>query len=173
MKQNAIIVMGVSGTGNSTVGEALAKNLNAKFIDGDDLHPRANIQKMARREPLNDTDRQPWLERISDAVFSLEHKNECGVIVCSALKKAYRDRIRHGNQQLVFVFLDGSRELIMARMQARKGHFMKPAMLDSQFAALERPQPDEVDILTVSIDTDIDTIVMQAAAKITAYWQQG
>lgn len=169
MTGNSIIVMGVSGCGKSTIGALIAQRLGAKFIDGDDLHPRANIEKMRRGEPLNDHDRAPWLERIRDAAFSLENKSEQGIIVCSALKKAYRDQIRDGNQNVTFLFLDGDKALIIERMRARKGHFMKTDMLESQFATLQRPSAEETDVLTISIASDIDRVVEQA---ITALKQQ-
>ncbi|KEY60826.1 gluconokinase [Serratia sp. DD3] len=161
MAGSSIIVMGVCASGKSTVGAMLAQRLGAKFIDGDDLHPKANIIKMASGQPLNDEDRKPWLERIRDAAFSLESKNEQGVIVCSALKKSYRDQIRNGNQNVSFVFLDGSFDLIMARMMARKGHFMKQNMVESQFNTLERPD-NELQVAVVDIDTDIDNVVERA-----------
>ena len=144
-----IILMGVSGCGKTSVGSALAQALGAKFIDGDDLHPRANIQKMAGGSPLNDDDRAPWLARLNDAAYSLAHKNETGIIVCSALKRRYRDRLRDGNANLRFLFLDGEFELILARMQARAGHFMPVGLLQSQFEALERPADDESDVLRI------------------------
>ncbi|MCG3729646.1 gluconokinase [Vibrio cincinnatiensis] len=169
MTGNSIIVMGVSGCGKSTIGALIAQRLGAKFIDGDDLHPRANIEKMRRGEPLNDHDRAPWLERIRDAAFSLENKSEQGIIVCSALKKAYRDQIRDGNQNVTFLFLDGDKALIIERMRARKGHFMKTDMLESQFATLQRPSAEETDVFTISIASDIDRVVEQA---ITALKQQ-
>ncbi|AEH32788.1 gluconokinase [Vibrio anguillarum] len=165
MTGSSIIVMGVCACGKSTVGAKLAQKLGAKFIDGDDLHPKANILKMAGGEPLNDDDRKPWLERIRDAAFSLESKNEHGVIVCSALKKTYRDQIRDGNQNVTFLFLDGSFDLIMKRMQARKGHFMKANMVESQFNTLERPD-NEVKVAIVDIDTDIDEVVERALVAL-------
>ena len=155
----SIVVMVVSGSGKSTVGEMLASALSATFIDGDDLHPRANVQKMAKGDPLDDDDRAPWLTRINDAVYNLEQRSRKGVIVCSALKKRYRDKIREDNQNLLFVFLDGPKHVILDRMATRAGHFMKPDMLDSQFAALERPGINEHDVLTVTIDTAPDAIV--------------
>ncbi|TOY92592.1 gluconokinase [Vibrio fluvialis] len=167
MTGSSIIVMGVSGSGKSTIGASIAKHLDAKFIDGDDLHPRANIQKMRRGEPLNDTDRAPWLERIRDAAFSLENKSERGVIVCSALKRCYRDQIREGNEHVTFVFLDGDKSLILERMRARQGHFMKTDMLDSQFATLEYPTADERDVLIIPIDCSIDEVVVHAVAALT------
>ncbi|NAW69780.1 AAA family ATPase [Vibrio sp. V27_P1S3P104] len=166
MTGNSIIVMGVSGCGKSTIGALIAQRLGAKFIDGDDLHPRANIEKMRRGEPLNDHDRAPWLERIRDAAFSLENKSEQGIIVCSALKKAYRDQIREGNQHVTFLFLDGDKSLIIERMRARQGHFMKSDMLDSQFATLQRPSAEEKDVLTINIARDIDGVVEQAIAAL-------
>lgn len=165
MAGSSIIVMGVCACGKSTVGLKLAEKLGAKFIDGDDLHPKANILKMAGGEPLNDDDRKPWLERIRDAAFSLESKNERGIIVCSALKKAYRDQIRDGNQNVSFVFLDGSFDLIMKRMQDRKGHFMKANMVESQFNTLERPV-NEPKVAIVDIDADIDEVVERAIAAL-------
>ncbi|WP_028023775.1 gluconokinase [Enterovibrio calviensis] len=162
MAGSSVIVMGVCASGKTTIGELLAKRLDRKFIDGDDLHPRANIQKMSSGEPLNDDDRMPWLERIRDAAYSLESKNEHGVIVCSALKKKYRDQIREGNQNVTFLFLDGDMELIMKRMRARKGHFMKENMVKSQFETLDRPD-NEPQTIIVSIDCDINTVVDRAA----------
>lgn len=165
MTGRSIIVMGVCGCGKSTIGENIANKLNAKFIDGDDLHPKANIQKMASGVPLDDIDRGPWLERIRDAAYSIETKNETGVIVCSALKKKYRDQIREGNQNVQFIFLDGSKSLILERMRERQGHFMRETMLDSQLETLERPD-QEVGVFTISIDASIDNIVDAAVAVL-------
>ena len=158
MAGSSVVVMGVCASGKTTIGEHLAKKLGRKFIDGDDLHPRANIQKMASGQPLNDDDRKPWLERIRDAAYSLESKNEHGIIVCSALKKIYRDQIREGNENVSFLFLDGSKELILERMRARQGHFMKENMVNSQFETLERPE-DEPRTIFVSIDATIEEVV--------------
>ncbi|EKO3800162.1 gluconokinase [Vibrio harveyi] len=165
MAGSSVVVMGVCASGKTTIGEHLAKKLGRKFIDGDDLHPRANIQKMASGQPLNDDDRKPWLERIRDAAYSLESKNEHGIIVCSALKKIYRDQIRDGNENVSFLFLDGSKELILERMRARQGHFMKENMVNSQFEALERPE-DEPRTIFVSIDATIEDVVSNAAELI-------
>lgn len=165
MAGSSVVVMGVCASGKTTIGEHLAKKLGRKFIDGDDLHPRANIQKMASGQPLNDDDRKPWLERIRDAAYSLESKNEHGIIVCSALKKIYRDQIREGNENVTFLFLDGSEELILERMRARQGHFMKENMVNSQFEALERPE-DEPRTIFVSIDATIEDVVSNAAELI-------
>ncbi|MGR5120748.1 gluconokinase [Vibrio astriarenae] len=166
MAGSSVIVMGVCACGKSTIGEHLAQKLGRKFIDGDDLHPRANIQKMSSGQPLNDDDRSPWLERIRDAAYSLENKNEHGIIVCSALKKKYRDQIREGNNNVTFVFLDGDMELIMERMRKRKGHFMKENMVKSQFETLERPD-NEPQTIVVSIAGSIDDVVERAAERLT------
>ncbi|MGL5727247.1 MAG: gluconokinase [Plesiomonas sp.] len=168
MAGRSIIVMGVSGCGKSSVGSALADALNAKFIDGDDLHPKANILKMSAGNPLNDDDRAPWLERIRDAAFSLEKKNETGIIVCSALKRKYRDMIREGNENVTFIFLDGTFDLIFERLSKRVGHFQKEGMLQSQFDTLECPlSTNESGILRVDIDAEFDQVVERAviAAK--------
>lgn len=167
MKQGrSIILMGVSGTGKTSVGNEIARRLGWKMIDGDDLHPKANILKMAQGTPLNDEDRMPWLERIRDAAFSLEQKNEIGIIVCSALKKRYRDFLREGNERLQFLHLHGEMALILERMQQRQGHFMKAEMLKSQFDTLEMPQADEPDVLNVSIEGDLNAVVERAIAAL-------
>lgn len=165
----AFILMGVSSTGKTSVGTAVAQRLGMKLIDGDDLHPRANIQKMASGTPLNDNDRFPWLERINDAAFSLEQKSEKGIIVCSALKKKYRDQIRQGNADVKFIFLQGSFELVLERMKQRKGHFMKPEMLQSQFNTLEVPQADEPDVIFIDIDGSFDDVVERCVKAVEPF----
>ncbi|PZO80095.1 MAG: gluconokinase [Mesorhizobium amorphae] len=133
--------MGVSGAGKTSVGEALAPKLGAVFLDGDAFHPEANIAKMSRGEPLDDADRAPWLDRIGHIM-----RDEPGRVVmgCSALKRAYRTRIeRAAGEPVLFVLLEGSPALIRERIAHRRNHFMPPALLDSQFAALEPPGPDE------------------------------
>lgn len=166
MAGKSIILMGVSGSGKSTIGEAVAREIKAKFIDGDDLHPRANIQKMASGQPLNDEDRAPWLQRLNDAAYSLNHKNESGIIVCSALKRRYRDLLRKDNDNMVFIYLKGSFEVIQARLQARSGHFMPTELLKSQFEALEEPGADEKDVICVDIDTDVEGVVGRCVAAL-------
>ena len=144
----------------------VANALGAKFIDGDDLHPRANIQKMAAGNPLNDEDRAPWLERIRDAAYSLERRRTSfGVIVCSALKKQYRDQIREGNDSVHFLFLDGSQSLILERMRARQGHFMREAMVQSQFDTLERPD-GEPGVFRIDIDGTFEQVVDRAVTAL-------
>ncbi|QLB43039.1 gluconokinase [Mannheimia pernigra] len=162
----AFILMGVSSTGKTSVGTAIAQKLGLKLIDGDDLHPRANILKMANGTPLNDDDRRPWLERINDAAFSLEQKSEKGIIVCSALKKKYRDQIRAGNADVKFLFLNGSFEVVLERMKQRKGHFMKPEMLQSQFNTLEIPQADEPGVFFIDIDGSFEEVVERCVETV-------
>lgn len=166
------VVMGVCGSGKTSVGKALAEHFGSTFIDGDDLHPRSNIQKMASGVPLNDEDRAPWLERIGDVFFSLQRRSLSGVIVCSALKKKYRDQIRNGNEGLVFVHLKGSMDTILERMAARQGHYMKKDMVQSQFDTLESPGADESDVVTVSIEQPLDQVIAEAIAKIEQYEAQ-
>lgn len=169
MAGKSFILMGVSSTGKTTVGTEIARRLGIKLIDGDDLHPRANILKMGLGQPLNDEDRAPWLERIRDAGFSLEKKNEVGIIVCSALKKKYRDLIRDGNENVKFLWLHGSYELILERMRQRKGHFMKEEMLKSQFDTLEIPRDDEPDVIAVNIDGSFDDVVERCIQGLKPY----
>ncbi|QLB15851.1 gluconate kinase [Mannheimia granulomatis] len=162
----AFILMGVSSTGKTTIGTAVAQKLGMKLIDGDDLHPRGNIIKMGSGIPLNDDDRKPWLERINDAAFSLEQKSEKGIIVCSALKKKYRDQIRQGNANVSFIFLHGSFELVLERMKQRQGHFMKADMLQSQFNTLEIPQADESDVIFIDIEGSFENVVERCVQAV-------
>jgi gluconokinase len=144
-----VILWGVSGAGKTTIGELLARELGWKFIEADDFHSGANIDKMRRGEPLTDEDRQPWLERLRAAIKESLDNNENAVLACSALKKKYRDRLRVSDQ-VKFVFLRGSREQIAERLHDRRGHFFNPDLLASQFADLEEPRPAE-DALTVEL----------------------
>ena len=165
-KGNSYVFMGVSSCGKSSIGAAVAKALETKFIDGDDLHPRSNIIKMKSGSPLNDSDRAPWLERINDAVYSIEQKGEQGVIVCSALRRQYRDLIRQNNSKLVFIHLYGDFELVKERMFARKAHFMPIELLKSQFDTLEMPANDEADVIQVSIDGTFEEVVQRCINAI-------
>lgn len=165
MSGKSIIVMGVCGCGKSTVGSQLAALIGAKFIDGDDLHPEENILKMAQGEPLDDYDRAPWLERIRDVAFSLETENQVGVIVCSALKKSYRELIREGNHNLYFLHLQGDMELILNRMRQRQGHFMKENMVRSQFNTLEDPMLEQ-GVMVVNIDGSQDEVITRSLALL-------
>lgn len=163
----AIVVMGVSGCGKSTVGEAIARTLGCDFRDGDAFHPAANVEKMRSGAPLTDDDRWPWLDAISAHVAALERTGGHVVIACSALKRAYRDRLRASGAAIRFVHLAGSFALIDARMKAREGHFMPASLLESQFATLEPLGADE-DSVSVPIDGDPAGIAAEAIARLRA-----
>lgn len=150
-----VVVMGVSGSGKSTVGAALARRLRVPFVDADTLHPAANIAKMAAGEPLDDDDRYPWLERVGDWLAA--HRDG-GVVSCSALKRAYRDQLRAHCPGVEFLHLSGSAELIGGRLAARTEHFMPLALLRSQLDTLEPLGTDEAGS-TVDIGPDADAIV--------------
>jgi gluconokinase len=149
-----VVIMGVAGCGKSSVGEVLSARLGVPYRDGDDLHRPEAVEKMRAGTPLTDADRWPWLDRVAGVLAA-----EAPVIVgCSALKRVYRERIRAGAGGPVrFVHLAGSREVILTRMAARKGHYMPTSLLDSQFAALEAPGPEEA--VTVNIDQPLDAII--------------
>ena len=154
----ALVVMGVSGSGKSTIADKLAARLRWRFEDGDKFHPASNVAKMSAGHPLTDEDRWPWLQAIADEIDRVCKAGQNAVIACSALKRAYRDILVHGRCDVRIVYLQGSRELIAARLAARKNHFMPPDLLDSQFKTLEPPAPGENPV-TVSIDATVDTIV--------------
>jgi gluconokinase len=157
-----IVVMGVSGCGKTSVGESLAARLGLAFVEGDSLHPKTNVEKMAAGIPLQDEDRWPWLDRIGAALAEAAGKGEGLIVSCSALKKTYRDRLRAAaGGRLAFVFLYGSRELLEERMKARKGHFMPPSLLESQLATLEDPRGEE-GVVAVDIAVTVEAIVTAA-----------
>lgn len=162
-----IVVMGVSGSGKSLVASEVARKLGGAMLDGDFLHPRANILKMSSGNSLNDEDRAPWLTALNDAAFAMQRTNALSFIVCSSLKRRYRDRLREGNPSLRFVYLKGSYDLIEGRMKVRGTHFFKPQMLVTQFEALEEPGEDESDVWTVSIDQPLEEVVSDVIARIT------
>lgn len=137
------IVMGVSGSGKSTIGEGLATRLGQPFLDADFFHPQANRDKMARGIPLDDADRQPWLAAIVAAMDQHRARGESMVLACSALKRRYRDLLRGGHDDVRFVYLHASRALLAERLGHRSGHFFDPTLLDSQLATLEEPSRDE------------------------------
>ncbi|WP_348944231.1 gluconokinase [Chitinibacter sp. FCG-7] len=170
VKSRIYVLMGVSGCGKSALATRLAHELNAALLDGDFLHPRANIEKMASGQPLNDDDRAPWLAALNDAAFAMQRTNPVSLIVCSALKKAYRDRLRQGNPNLSFLFLDGEYDLIAARLQARQGHFQKAGMLQSQFVTLERPDASEPDVVRIDIAPPLADVA--AAARLAIQSQE-
>ncbi len=138
-----VVVMGVSGSGKTTVAVLLAAALGCQFQEGDDLHPAANVEKMSRGEPLTDADRTPWLNKIAAELDGWRARGESGVLTCSALKRSYRDIIIGNRSDVTLAYLKGSYDLIHRRMAARHEHFMPVALLDSQFADLQEPAPDE------------------------------
>ena len=155
--------MGVAGCGKSTVGQAIADATGAAFVDGDNLHPQSNITKMSSGQPLTDDDRAPWLDKVGQTLR--DHAGVC-LIGCSALKRAYRDRIRDAAAKpVMFLHLAGSRAVIEARMSARSGHFMPVRLLDSQFATLEPLQPDEQGI-AVDIDQPFQAVVDEILSQL-------
>jgi gluconokinase len=154
MKTRFFIIMGVSGSGKSEVGSALARHLGWDFYDADDFHPPANVDKMASGIPLNDDDRAPWLASLHELISSTLKQNKHGVLACSALKERYRQRLLNDNDDVQLVYLKGSYDLIWSRMSARKDHYMKPHMLQSQFQALEEPQ----NALMIDISIPLDEI---------------
>jgi gluconokinase len=166
----AIVVMGVSGSGKTSIGEGLAAHLGMPLLEGDQFHPKANIAKMSSGTPLTDDDRWPWLDAIAAAMRDAPD----GVIVtCSALRRVYRDRLRErAGRPVLFVFLDGAKETIAARLADRKGHFMPPSLLASQFATLEPPGAGEPGIVRVSIDPPVDAVVAAALDGVAAARRQ-
>ena len=154
----ALIVMGVSGSGKSTIGEALAARLGWRYEDGDAFHPQSNVAKMRAGQPLTDEDRWPWLRAIADEIDRVCQTGNQVVIACSALRRAYRDVLLHGRKDTRLIFLDGAQPLIGDRLSHRKGHFMPPGLLASQFATLEPPGADE-HAVRVSIDAPAERIV--------------
>ncbi|OAV51923.1 gluconokinase [Rhizobium sp. WYCCWR10014] len=167
-RPHAIIVMGVSGCGKSSVGEKLAEALHLAFVEGDALHPAANVEKMSKGIPLTDEDRMPWLDRIGEDMKASLEKSEGIIVSCSALKRIYRDRLRAAaGGNLFFVYLEGSKALLTKRMGARKGHFMPASLLESQLATLE-PPTGEPGVVTVDIDDTIEGIAATALKGLSA-----
>ena len=153
-----LVVMGVSGSGKSTIGDQLAQRLGWSYEDGDKFHPASNVAKMSAGHPLTDEDRWPWLQAIADEIDRICELGQHAVIACSALKRVYRDILVHRRSDVRMVFLKGSQELIANRLARRKGHFMPPGLLASQFNTLEPPGIDENPV-TVSIEPSVDAIV--------------
>ncbi|WP_428310338.1 gluconokinase [Hydrocarboniphaga sp.] len=159
-----VVVMGVSGSGKSTVAGALAQREHWAFQEGDDLHPQANRDRMHRGIALTDADRAPWLAALEQWIDARVATGESGVLTCSALKRAYRDQLAHGRPQLSFVYLRASEALIAERLKKRKDHFMSPALLHSQFETLEHPGADEPVMIV-----DVDSVTAdQTVAKVMA-----
>ena len=163
MVERRVVVMGVSAAGKTSVGVELAHRLHVRFVDADDLHPPANVAKMAGGKPLNDADRHPWL----GAVASCLREPQGVVVACSALKRAYRDQLRGDETSPVtFVLLDVPRDVLEQRIEARTGHFMPPSLLDDQLATLEPPEPDETDVVVVTSAGSVASVAKAAAAVL-------
>jgi gluconokinase len=161
------VVMGVSASGKTTIGELAATKLGCEFQEGDDLHPPSNVAKMRAGEPLTDADRAPWLARIAAEIDDWRARGVCGVVACSALKRSYRDVLIGKRRDVTLVYLKGSYELIHRRMAARKGHFMPISLLRSQFDTLEEPTPDEHP-LVINIGGRAKTVADELARRLKA-----
>ncbi len=156
-----VVVMGVAGSGKTTIGSLLAEALHCDFLEGDALHPAANIEKMSRGIPLTDADRAPWLAAIRAHIAAAAERGQCLVVACSALKQQYRDFLSRGTT-VTWVYLKGSPELITTRIQHRREHYMKPGMLPSQFADLEEPS----DALVVDISAPPEVILQKLLPQV-------
>ena len=165
MKVHFFIMMGVSGCGKTSVGEALAKKLEWDFYDADDFHPPENVAKMASGTPLNDSDRAPWLAALHDLILTSLEADRPGVLACSALKESYRQQLLDSNPDVQVVYLKGSYDLIWSRMEKRTDHYMKPHMLKSQFDVLEEsPNALTLDI-SMSVDDIVQTIIQLSQSE--------
>jgi gluconokinase len=159
-----VIIFGVSGAGKTTVGKLLGRELGWRFIEADDFHPAANIEKMRSGHPLTDKDRWPWLDCLRKQIEQLLSAGENAVLACSALKGAYRDRL-HVSEAVKFVFLRGDYALVEKQLRSRRGHFMNPGLLQSQFDDLEEPQPDE-NVLKIELGRTPEEIVERIKTKL-------
>jgi gluconokinase len=162
-----IILLGVSGSGKTTVGKALGTLLGWSFLDADDYHPKANVSKMSRGEPLTDADRAPWLEILRTEIAARLTRGEDAILACSALKKAYRQQLQVDPARVRFVYLKVSPELLQERLEQRPDHFMKPSMLRSQLETLEEPMPSEA--LTLEAIDKVTPTETELAMTIQAY----
>jgi gluconokinase len=159
-----VIIFGVSGAGKTTIGKLLADELGWQFYEADDFHPRSNIEKMRRGRPLTDEDRWPWLERLREQLTRSVAAKEDAVLACSALKRAYREHLRVSGE-VKFVFLRGDYALIAKQLCHRRGHFMNPELLRSQFADLEEPKSDE-DVLTIELGRTPEELVKEIKTNL-------
>jgi gluconokinase len=159
-----VVVMGVAASGKSSIGRALAAQCGFDFVEGDDLHPQANIERMSRGLSLGDSDRRDWLENIADVIEGADPSRGL-ILSCSALKRSYRDRLTAASPRVTFLHLSGQRALIEARMSRRAGHFMPITLLDSQYGDLEPPAADE-SAVTVDVAGDFDEVVELAARRL-------
>jgi gluconokinase len=160
-----VVMMGVSGSGKTTVAKSVAEREGWRLVEGDDFHPPANVAKMKSGTPLTDEDRWPWLRAIAREIDAIRARGESAIVTSSALKRVYRDILIGDRLDVALVYLKGSRDLIGKRIAARKGHFMPPALLDSQFATLEEPGEDEHPIV-VSVDPSPDEIADDVVRKL-------
>ena len=158
-----IILMGVSSSGKSTIGSALAKRLGWHFFDGDEFHSEGNVQKMAQGEPLTDEDREPWLSDLHDVISEQIALDKPAIIACSALKQDYRDQLLEGNENAQIVYLRGNFDMIYQRIKNRHKHYMKAEMLQSQFEDLEEP----TNALVVNIDQSVESIINQIIIELS------
>jgi carbohydrate kinase (thermoresistant glucokinase family) len=163
-----LVIMGVSGSGKTTIARLLTDRFGWDFQEGDALHPPENVEKMRGGRPLTDADRLPWLKRIAQRIDEWRARGEAGIVTCSALKRAYRDIIVGHRRDVRLVYLKGSPDLIRHRLASRHGHFMPPALLDSQFATLQEPSPDENPV-TVDIGGRPQEIVDEIACRLQAF----
>ncbi len=165
----AVVFMGVCGTGKTTVGESVAKQLNCPFLEGDRFHPPENVEKMRAGIPLDDDDRWPWLERLGQAMGEQASRDGLVIAACSALKLAYRDRLRlFAGEDTLFILLDGDARLLTARMSARTDHYMPPALLDSQLAILERPHKNERS-MALDVAESPDRLIARSVSAISGF----
>ncbi len=162
----AIVLMGVSGCGKSSVGQRISQELCWPFYDGDDFHPQENVEKMAAGIPLKDADRVPWLANLHDLIAKHLVESKSMLLACSALKQIYRDQLAEGNPGTLFVYLKGDFDLILGRIHSRAGHYMKAEMLQSQFEALEEPVEALVIDISQNLDTITEEIVMQLRLRV-------
>jgi gluconokinase len=160
-----LVVMGVSGSGKTTVGAMLAGRLGWEFVDGDDFHPAANVAKMHAGHPLTDEDRWPWLDSIARWIDAVRGTDGRGVVACSALRRAYRDRLVAGRPDVALVFLEGDETLIATRQAARHGHYMPASLVTSQFATLEPPGEGER-VIEVSVEPPATDVVAAVVARV-------
>ncbi|MDJ0578754.1 gluconokinase [Crocosphaera sp.] len=160
------LIMGVSGSGKTTIGKALSQKLGCTFYDADDFHPPENITKMSKGIPLNDSDRLPWLKAIKLVINQHQKQNKNSVITCSALKQYYRDLLQENTTDIIFIYLQGSYETILKRLQNRSEHFMKENMLLSQFKTLEEPENAVIIDINLSVEKIVQEIIAQTYAKI-------
>jgi gluconokinase len=161
----AVVVMGVSGCGKSTVGLELSKRMGVEFIEGDLFHPPENVAKMAAGTPLSDSDRSGWLSVLSEQLRSAQHQQRSVILSCSALKREYRNVLRLGAQQAIFIFLHASADVLNERVSRRKHQYMPASLLDSQLATLEVPAPPEL-VLPYDVASSVESIVQDIFKKL-------